>query len=103
MAGQAPSLGVEYAVLAATGQAAMLGSNAIIQTIAALRERYAPTDLHLLLDGAAGTYLSRLPSTMIPEAKFHALAELLAARLGPEQAENDLNLPLRDQDQQVGC
>jgi divinyl protochlorophyllide a 8-vinyl-reductase len=84
--GGVSGLGVEDAVVPATGQAAMLGPNAIIQTIAALRERYASADLHLLLDGAAGIYLSQLPSSMIPEAEFHALAELLAARLGPEQA-----------------
>ncbi|NTV99896.1 MAG: bacteriochlorophyll 4-vinyl reductase [Oscillochloris sp.] len=66
--------------------AAKIGPNSIIQTIAALREAYAPDELPDLLAGGAEQYLSQLPHEMIPESQFHALVELLTARLGVERA-----------------
>lgn len=66
----------------ATQQPARLGPNAIIQTIAALHERYPPEELRTVLAGAAGRYLSQLPSAMIPEAEFHEVVAQLAERLG---------------------
>lgn len=65
---------------------ARIGPNAIIQTIAALRERHGPEELRSLLAGDAEGYLSRLPHEMIPEQEFHALVGLLVARLGAERA-----------------
>ncbi|NTW98290.1 MAG: bacteriochlorophyll 4-vinyl reductase [Oscillochloris sp.] len=66
--------------------AARIGPNAIIQTIASLREVYAPDELPKLLVGGAEVYLSELPHAMIPEEQFHALVELLTPRLGVERA-----------------
>jgi divinyl protochlorophyllide a 8-vinyl-reductase len=66
--------------------AARIGPNAIIQTIAALREAYAPDELPGLLVGGGEGYLSQLPREMIHEEEFHALVELLVARLGVERA-----------------
>jgi divinyl protochlorophyllide a 8-vinyl-reductase len=76
----------EDAVVSATMSAARIGPNAIIQTIAALREAYAPEDLRALLAGEAEGYLSHLPHEMIPEVEFHDLVTLLTARLGAERA-----------------
>ncbi|NTV63236.1 MAG: bacteriochlorophyll 4-vinyl reductase [Oscillochloris sp.] len=70
----------------ATMHAARIGPNAIIQTIASLREVYAPDELPKLLVGGAEVYLSQLPHEMIPEEQFHALVKLLTPRLGTEQA-----------------
>lgn len=70
----------------ATMHAARIGPNAIIQTIAALREVYAPDELPRLLAGGAEAYLSQLPHEMIPEEQFHALVELITPRLGIERA-----------------
>jgi divinyl protochlorophyllide a 8-vinyl-reductase len=66
--------------------AARIGPNAIIQTVAALREEYAPDVLPGLLTGDAAGYLSHLPHEMIPEGEFHELVRLLTARLGVERA-----------------
>jgi divinyl protochlorophyllide a 8-vinyl-reductase len=77
---------LEDAVVPATMNAARIGPNAIIQTIAALREAYAPDELPKLLAGGAEVYLSQLPHEMIPEEQFHALVELLTPRLGVERA-----------------
>ncbi|MEI7645943.1 MAG: bacteriochlorophyll 4-vinyl reductase [Chloroflexales bacterium] len=73
-------------MVSATMSAARIGPNAIIQTIAALREVYAPEELRTLLAGEAEGYLSQLPHEMIPEVQFHELVELLTARLGVERA-----------------
>jgi divinyl protochlorophyllide a 8-vinyl-reductase len=66
--------------------AARIGPNAIIQTIAALREVYTPEVLRTLLAGEAEVYLSHLPHEMIPEVQFHELVDLLTVRLGVERA-----------------
>ncbi|MEI7772852.1 MAG: bacteriochlorophyll 4-vinyl reductase [Chloroflexales bacterium] len=73
-------------MVSATMSAARIGPNAIIQTIASLREVYGPDELRALLAGDAEGYLSHLPHEMIPEAEFHVLVELLTARLGAERA-----------------
>lgn len=70
---------------AATTHLGRIGPNAIIQTIAALRERYPAEQLPGLLLGGGEGYLSALPSAMIAEEEFHALVTLLAGRLSDEQ------------------
>ncbi|MBX0328063.1 bacteriochlorophyll 4-vinyl reductase [Oscillochloris sp. ZM17-4] len=73
-------------MVATTMHVARIGPNAIIQTIAALRESYAPEELPALLAGDAAGYLSELPHAMIPESDFHDLVRLLVARMGGERA-----------------
>lgn len=72
---------------AATIPRGKIGPNAIIQTIAALEERYAPPQLRAILArGGAAELIDRPPAEMIDEQQFHSLAQLLVDQLGARAA-----------------
>lgn len=75
---------MEHAV--ATTGIARIGPNAIIQTVAALGERYGGDQQRAILAGPSAAYLERPPSAMIAEQAFHELVELLVERLGSADA-----------------
>jgi len=64
-----------------------IGPNSIIQTIAALHEVYDPIQSRaILVCGGAPDLAERLPSEMVDERDFYALAQMLVDQLGAEQA-----------------
>ncbi|MGB9751428.1 bacteriochlorophyll 4-vinyl reductase [Roseiflexus castenholzii] len=63
-----------------------IGPNAIIQTVAALRDRLGDEAARAtLVRGGAGDLPDHLPHELIDEREFHALVELLLEQIGEEQ------------------
>lgn len=67
-----------------TGEApARIGPNALIQTVAALQERFAPSCVEEILKAAGeGNLLNEQPETMVPERRFADMVGALADKLG---------------------
>jgi divinyl protochlorophyllide a 8-vinyl-reductase len=64
-----------------------IGPSSIIQTIAALREVYDPIQSRaILVCGGASGLAEHLPSEMVDEREFYALAQMLVDQLGAAQA-----------------
>ena len=64
-----------------------IGPNSVIQTLAALKEIYDPSQSYAILACAGAADLAdRLPAEMIDEQEFHTLALALVAQLGPAEA-----------------
>jgi divinyl protochlorophyllide a 8-vinyl-reductase len=64
---------------------AKIGPNAIIQPVAALRERYGEPEANAILERGGQAHLcTQLPEHMVEEGEFHTLARALLAELGPE-------------------
>lgn len=62
---------------------ARIGPNAIIQTVAALKEQYGATRAaELLQQGGQGHLVDYLPTTMVEEREFRELVLLLTTQLG---------------------
>lgn len=65
---------------------ARIGPNAIIQTVAALRDHYGIAPANALLAQSGQSHLiEQLPTEMVPESEFHVLVQALASQIGAEQ------------------
>ncbi len=63
-----------------------IGPNAIIQTVAALREMFGDEGARaVLVRGGVGDLPDHLPHELIDEREFHALVELLIEQIGEER------------------
>jgi divinyl protochlorophyllide a 8-vinyl-reductase len=70
----------------ALASAGRIGPNALIQTVAALRERHGQEADALLAAAGFGRLLREEPRAMVAEEQFHDLALALGARLGAAEA-----------------
>jgi len=71
----------------ATMHEGKIGPNAIIQTVAAMQESYGPRQSRTILHcGGLATLPDNLPTAMVDEQEFRALAQMLIRQVGVDSA-----------------